>query len=80
MTTKKTKSRVIYPGLQLEVIDLGVKTLMNTDKEIHYMTFGMKFKRDLGNLPAKLVLHKVCTEMEKICSNINNKELTKWWR
>ena len=56
---KKIKSGVIYPGLELEVFDLGVKTLFNTNKEVHYMTLGMKFKRDLGNLPAKLVLHKV---------------------
>ena len=78
--TKKLKSGIVYPGLKLEVLDLGVKTLFNTDKEVHYMTFGMKFTRDLGNLSAKLILHRVCSEMEKICTNINDKELTKWWR
>tara|TARA_B100002019_G_C21242945_1_gene586590 strand:- start:1397 stop:1636 length:240 start_codon:yes stop_codon:yes gene_type:complete len=77
---RKINSGIVYPGLKLEVLDLGVKTLLNTNKEVHYMTFGMKFTRDLGNLPAKLILHKVCSEMEKICTNINDKELTKWWR
>ena len=70
----------VIPGLEVEVFEHGMKTLMNTGKESHQFTIGIKMNRDLGNLAAKLVLYKFCKELEAAASNIEPKELTKWWR
>ena len=80
MSKIKIKTGSVIPGLEVEVFEHGMKTLMNTGKESHQFTIGITMKRDLGNLAAKLVLYKFCKELETASSNIEPKELTKWWR
>ena len=70
----------VIPGLEVEVFEHGKKTLVNTGKESHQFTIGITLKRDLGNLAAKLMLYKFCKELEVASSNIEPKELTKWWQ
>jgi hypothetical protein len=69
---------LVYPGLQLEVFDFGKKTLVNVDKQVLYYNFGIQLTRDFGNLAAKLVVHKWCGEMEKICANVQPGDLGQW--
>ena len=76
----KIETNSVIPGLEVEVFEHEMKTFMNTGKESHQFTIGIKLKRDLGNLAAKLVLYKFCKELETASSNIEPKELTKWWR
>ena len=78
--TKKIHTGSVIPGLQVEVFEHGMKTLINIGKESHRFTIGITMKRDLGNLAAKLVLYKFCKELEAAASNIEPKELTKWWQ
>ena len=80
MTRKSIHTGSVIPGLEVEVFEHGTKTLINTSKETHQFTIGITLKRDLGNLAAKLVLYKFCKELEATASNIEPKELTKWWR
>ena len=74
----KTNYGLIYPGLKLEVFDFGKKNLVNVDKQVLYYNFGIQLTRDLGNLAAKLVAHKWCGEMEKVCINIQPGDLSQW--
>jgi len=80
MSKNKIHTGSVIPGLEVEVFEHGMKTLMNTGKESHQFTIGITLKRDLGNLAAKLVLYKFCKELEATASNIEPKELTKWWQ
>ena len=70
----------LIPGLEVEVFEYGSKTLKNTNKELHQFKFGITLKRELGNLAVKLVLLKFLIELENIASNVQPKELTKWWK
>ena len=80
MSKNKIHTGSVIPGLEVEVFEHGTKTLMNTSKESHQFIIGITMKRDLGNLAAKLVLFKFCKELEATASNIEPKELTKWWQ
>tara|TARA_Y100001935_G_C16871881_1_gene298247 strand:- start:44 stop:301 length:258 start_codon:yes stop_codon:yes gene_type:complete len=77
--TKKQPGYAI-PGLEVEVFEYGSKTLKNTNQELHQFKFGITVKRELGNLAVKLVLYKFLMVIEKIATNIQPKELTKWWK
>lgn len=78
--TKRIHTGSIIPGLKLEVFEHGMKTLMNTSKEVHQFKLGVTLTRDLGNLSAKLALHKFCKELETAASNIEPKEISSWWK
>ncbi len=78
--TNKVETSSVIPGLEVEVFEHKMKTLINTSKETHQFTIGITLKRDLGNLAAKLVLYKFCKELEATALNIEPKELTKWWQ
>lgn len=68
------------PGLEIEVLEYGSKTLKDTNQELHKFKFGITLKRELGNLAVKIVLYKFLMELENISTNIQSKELTKWWK
>ena len=70
----------LIPGLEVEVFEYGSKTFNNTNHELHQFKFGITVKRELGNLAVKLVLYKFLMVIEKIATNIQPKELTKWWK
>ena len=80
MTDNLKKPGYLIPGLEVEVFEYGSKTLKDTNQELHKFKFGITLKRELGNLAVKIVLLKFLMELENIATNVQPKELTKWWR
>lgn len=77
--TKKQSSPVI-PGLEIKVLEHGSKILKSANQELHEFKFGITTKRELGNIAVKIVLYKFFMELENIVTNVQPKELTKWWK